>query len=107
MQDTNTTPLKAFLLRNKISIYAFSKRTGIAPVTLSDLANGRRNACKRTAIRICEASKGDLTLEDFGYTKCDIIVKQGGAKSAVGKFISEARGKQTTDDGSNTNKIVD
>jgi hypothetical protein len=107
MQRTKTTPLKAYLLRNNLSIYAFSRLTGIGEATLSDLAKGLRRACKRTALRICEISEGELTLEDFGYTKCDTIIKQDGESSAVRKYMRGAAGKPISRDGFNGKKKMD
>lgn len=104
MQDTNITPLKSFLLKNKMSIYKFSKITGIASATLSDLVKGRRKACKRTAIRICQLSNGELSLEDFGYTECSIIAKLGGGSSEEKKSMQEVAGKQISRAGFNIKK---
>ncbi len=83
MKDTNAKAFREYLLRNKISGYAFIKLSGLSSLTVYRLINGTHRAYKKTAKRICEVSNGELTLEDFGYSECNnviIKVKQDGEK---------------------------
>ena len=103
MQEPKNNPFKAYLLRKKMSVYVFAKLSGINVTTLYAIARGKR-AYQKTAIRICETSKGELTLEDFGYTCRYIIAKQDGELLVERESTQEVAGKPISQDGCNTKK---
>lgn len=62
-----TSPLNKYLDSKILTIMDFSKISKIHHNILYGIAKGTRTPRRTTAVRICKATKGELTLNDFGF----------------------------------------
>ena len=60
-------PFREFIDLTTRSAHQWAKEVGIHPSTVYPIYNGIRLPKRLLAIRICKATKGYLTLRDFGF----------------------------------------
>ena len=64
--EKTENPLREYLDEHDMSISEFGRLSLIPNTTVDDAVNGRTKVSRRTAIKICKATKFYITLADFG-----------------------------------------
>jgi predicted transcriptional regulator len=99
-------PLKEYLTRHNMSVYAFIKKSGILYTTIIRILSGSRPYTKTVSL-ICKATDGELTPEDFGCLVIEGKVVRAGGRLAKKVFIIAQDGKQITRAGLNIKESTD
>ena len=65
--DTEITPLQKYLDKKIMRVSEFSRISKIPPGSLYNIVKGTRSPCRWLALKIVNATDGELSLQDFGY----------------------------------------